>query len=105
MFRKEEEICNGEFRYLPIWRVRTTKEKRLLLAKKEEARTYYVSAETGDLVSSEKREIVFHRLVSSKSQKLKNLDEDKRFTFALKMPGSGQHATDKAEQRKSVPLC
>jgi hypothetical protein len=67
--------------------VRGTKETRLLLVKKKEARTYYVSGETGDLVSLEKREIMFHKLLSGTSQKLKNLDEDKRFTFVPKMPG------------------
>jgi hypothetical protein len=87
MFRKEEEIYDAEFRYLPMWSVRTTKEKRSLLARKEEARAYYVSAETGDLVSLEKGEIVFHRLLSGRSQKFRNLEEDKRFTFASKMPG------------------
>lgn len=86
MFRKEEEIYDAEFRYLPIWRVKTTKEKRSLLTKKEETRTYYVSGETGDLVSLEKEKIVFHRLLSSRYQKLKNLDEDKRLTFTSKMP-------------------
>ena len=87
VFRKDEEVYDAEFRYLPIWRVRTTKEKRLLLVKKEEARTYYVSAENGEPISLEKREIVLHRLVSGKSQNLRNLDEDKRFTFLPKMPG------------------
>ena len=86
MFRKDEEVYDAEFRYLAIWRVRATKETRLFLVKKEEARTYYVSAETGNLMSVEKREIVFHRLVSGASQKLRNLDEDKRFAFVSKMP-------------------
>ena len=55
MFRKDEEVYDAEFRYVPIWRVRATKETRMFLVKKEEARTYYVSAETGELISLEKR--------------------------------------------------
>jgi hypothetical protein len=86
MFRKDEEVYDAEFRYVAIWRVRATKETRLFLVKKEEERTYYVSAETGNLMSMEKREIVFHRLLSGTSQKLTNLDEDKRFAFVSKMP-------------------
>jgi hypothetical protein len=86
VFRKDEEVYDAEFRYVPIWRVRATKETRLLLVKKEEARAYYVSAETGDLISLEKKQIVFHRLVSGTSQRLRNLDEDKRFAFVSKMP-------------------
>jgi hypothetical protein len=87
VFRKDEVVHDAEFRYLPVWRVKATKETRLLFVKKEEERTYYVSAETGDLISLEKREIVFHKLLSSTSQKLRNLDEDKRFRFVPKMPG------------------
>lgn len=87
VFRKDEEVYDAEFRYVPIWRVRATKETRLLLVKKKEARMYYVSAVTGDLISLEKRKIVFHRLPSGTSQKLRNLDEDKRFTFVSRIPG------------------
>ena len=86
VFRKDEQVYDATFHYVPLWRVRATKETRLLLVKKEEARTYYVSGETGDLVSLEKREIMFHKLLSGTSQKLRNLDEDKRFTFVSKMP-------------------
>jgi hypothetical protein len=86
VFRKDEIVYDAEFRYLPIWRVNTTRETRVLLVKKEEAHTYYVSAETGDLISLEKGEITFHRLLSGPSQKLRNLDEDKRFAFISKMP-------------------
>ncbi len=86
MFRKDEKVYDAEFRYLPIWRVKATKETRSLLFKKEEDLTYYVSADTGDLISLGKREIVFHRLVSGTSQRMRNLDEDKRFTFASRMP-------------------
>jgi hypothetical protein len=96
IFRKDEEVYDAEFHYVAIWRVRAIKETRSLLVKKEEAHTYYVSAETGDLVSMEKREIVFHKLVSSASQKLRNLDEDKRFAFVSRMPSE----VDKLPQMK-----
>jgi hypothetical protein len=86
VFRKDEEVYDAEFRYAPIWMVKATKETRVLLIKKEETRTYYISAETGDLISLEKKQIVFHRLLSGTSQKLRNLDEDKRFVFVSKMP-------------------
>ena len=96
MFRKDEEFYDAEFRYVAIWRVRAIRETRSLLVKKEEARIYYVSAETGDLLSMEKREIVFHKLASSASQKLRNLDEDKRFAFVRRMPSE----VDKVPQMK-----
>jgi hypothetical protein len=86
MFRKDEEVYDAEFRYLPIWRVNATRETRLLLVKKKEPRTYYVDAETGDLISLEKGRIVFHKFLSGSSQKLKNLDQDTHFTFISKMP-------------------
>jgi len=87
VFRKDEQVYDAEFRYVPLWRVRATKETRMLLVKKEEERTYYVSGETGDLVSLEKRKIMFHKLLSDTGQRLRNLDEDKRFTFVSKTPG------------------
>lgn len=86
VFHKDEEVYDAELRYLAIWRVRATKETRKFLAKKEETRTYYVSADNGSLISLEKREIVFHRLLSGTSQNLRNLDEDKRFTFVSRIP-------------------
>ena len=96
VLHKDEQVYDAEFRYVPLWRVRATKETRFLLVKKKEAGTYYVSGETGDLVSLEKRTIMFHKLLSGTSQKLRNLDEDKRFTFVLKMPSE----TDKLPQIK-----
>jgi hypothetical protein len=96
VFHKDEEVYDAEFRYLAIWRVRATRETRMFLAKKEETRTYYISAETGDLISLEKREIVLHRLISDASQNLRNLDEDKRFTFVSRIPSEA----DKLPQPK-----
>lgn len=96
MFRKDEEVYDAEFRYLAIWRVRATKETRVFLAKKEETRMYYLSAESGDLMSLENKEIIFHRLPTGTSQKLRDLDEDKRFTFVSKLPSE----VDKLPQPK-----
>jgi len=87
LLRKEEEIYDAEFWYIPIWRVTATREAtKMLLLKKEEIRTYYVSAQTGDMISLEKKEIVFHKLMTSTAEKLRNLDEDDRNTFEPKMP-------------------
>jgi hypothetical protein len=86
-YRKEEEIYDAEFSYIPIWRVTATREAtRLLLLKKEETHTYYVSAQTAAIISLEKKEIVFHKLMTSATEKLRNLDEDEHITFVPKMP-------------------
>lgn len=90
IFRKDESFYDAEFRYYPIWKVNATSTTRMLLVKKEEAHTYYVSAETGDLISLEKREIVFHKLISGTSQKLRSLDEDKRFAFTSRVPSQDE---------------
>jgi predicted RNA-binding protein YlxR (DUF448 family) len=87
LLRKDEEIYDAEFWYIPIWRVTATREAtKMLLLKKEETRTYYVSAQTGAIMSLEKKEIVFHKLMISTTEKLKNLDEDERITFVPKLP-------------------
>lgn len=86
MFHKDEEVHEAELRYLPIWRIEAVKTTHSIFSKKEEKRVYYMSAETGDLISLENKEIVYHRLVTNSSQKMRNLDEDKRFVFELKMP-------------------
>jgi uncharacterized membrane protein YkoI len=87
VLRKEEEIYDAEFYYIPIWRVSATrKATKMLLLKKDETRRYYVSAQTGAIVSLEKREIVFHKLMTDKAEKLRNLDEDDRITFVPKLP-------------------
>jgi len=84
---KEEEIYDAEFWYIPIWRVIATREAtKLLLLKREETHTYYVSAQTAAIISLEKKEIVFHKLMASATEKLRNLDEDKRVTFVPKLP-------------------
>jgi hypothetical protein len=87
LLRKEEEISDAEFYYIPIWRVTAThKATKMLLLKKEETRTYYVSAQTGAIISLEKREIVFHKLMTNTAEKIRNLDEDNRITFVPKLP-------------------
>ena len=84
---KEEEIYDAEFWYIPIWRVAATRETtKLLLLKKEETRTYYVSAQTAAVISLEKKEIVFHKLMTSATEKPRNLDEDDHITFVPKLP-------------------
>jgi hypothetical protein len=86
LLHKDEEIYDAEFWYIPIWKVRATRETRMLLRKKEETRTHYVSAQTGALISLERKEIIFHRMLTSPTQRLKNLDEDKGIAFVPKMP-------------------
>jgi hypothetical protein len=87
LLRKEEEIYDAEFSYIPIWRVTATRETtKMLLLKKEETRTYDVSAQTAAVVSLEKKEIVFHKLMTRATDRLKNLDEDERITFVPRLP-------------------
>ena len=85
-FSKDEEVVDALFSYLPLWKINAVRETRTFLIKKEEAHTYFASAETGALVSLERKEIVFHRLLSAASQKLRNIDEDTRFIFVPKLP-------------------
>jgi hypothetical protein len=87
LLRKDEEIYDAGFWYIPIWRVTATREAtKMLFLKKEETRTYYVSAQTGAIISLEKKEIVFHKLMTTTIERLENLDEDKRITFVPKLP-------------------
>jgi hypothetical protein len=87
LLHKEEEIYDAEFWYIPIWRIIATREAtKLLLLKKEETRTYYVSAQTAAIISLEKKEIAFHKLMASANEKLRNLDEDEHITFVPKLP-------------------
>lgn len=84
--RKEEEIYDAEFWYIPIWKITATREVRRFLSKKEETHTYYVNAQNAAPMSLEKKEIVFHKLLTSETEKLRNLDEDKHITFVSKLP-------------------
>ena len=87
LFGKKEEICEAEFSHIPIWRVSATWEaKKLFFFKKEESDTYYMSAQTGAIISLEKKEIIFHKLMTKRAEKLKDLDDDDDITFIPKLP-------------------
>jgi hypothetical protein len=87
LFGKKEEIYDAEFSHIPIWRVSATREVKRLFFKKQESDTYYFSAQTGALVSLEKKEMVFHKLVTKGLENLKDLDDDEDITFVQKLPG------------------
>ena len=85
---KKEEIYDAELSHIPIWRVSATREtKKLLFLKKKEIDTYYINARTNAIVSLEKREIVFHKLIRQDVEKLKDLDDDDEITFIPRLPG------------------
>jgi len=86
LFGKKEEIYDAEFSHIPIWRVSATREVKRLFFKKQESDTYYFSAQTGALVSLEKKEMVFHKLVTKGLENLKDLDDDEDITFVQKLP-------------------
>ena len=87
LFGKKEEIYDAEFSHIPIWRVSATREaKKLLFFKKKESDTYYMSAQTGAIISLEKKEIVFHKMMTKGVEKLKDLDDDEDITFIPKLP-------------------
>jgi len=87
-FGKKEEIYDAEFSYIPIWGVSATREaKKLLFFKKRESDTYYMSAQTGAIISLGKKKIVFHKLMTKSVEKLKDLDDDDDITFVPKLPG------------------
>jgi hypothetical protein len=86
-FGKKEEIYEAELSHIPIWRVSATRETRKFIFKKKKFDTYYMSAQTGAIISLEKREIVFHKLITRSVEKLKDLDDDDDITFIPKLPG------------------
>jgi hypothetical protein len=87
-FGKKEEIYDAEFSHIPIWRVSTTREtKKLFFFKKKKFDTYYMSAQTGAIISLEKKEMVFHKLMTKSVEKLKDFDDDEAITFVPKLPG------------------
>jgi len=87
LFGKKEEIYDAEFSHIPIWRVSATRETKRLFFKKKRFDTYYVSAHTGAIVSLEKKEMVFRKLMTKSVEKLKDLDDDDNITFVPKLPG------------------
>jgi len=86
LLRKDEEIYDAEFWYIPVWRIRATREAKMLLRRKEEKQTYYLNARTGAVMSLKKKEIDFYKLLTSASSKPRDLDEDERITFTPKLP-------------------
>jgi len=86
-FGKNEQIYEAKFSHLPIWKVSTSRQaKRLLFFNKEEFDTYYLSATTGALISLEKDEILFHKLVTKSAGKLKDFDDDYDIVFIPRLP-------------------
>ena len=85
-FGKKEEIYDAELSHIPIWRVSATRETKRLFFKKKKFDTYYLSAQTGAIISLGKREIVFHKLMTKSVEKLKDLDDDDDITFVPKLP-------------------
>lgn len=86
-FGKNEQIYDANFSHLPIWKVSTSRQtKRLLFFNKEEFDTYYLSATTGALISLEKDEVLFHKLVTKSAGKLKDLDDDYDIMFIQRLP-------------------
>jgi hypothetical protein len=86
-FGKNEQIYDANFSHLPIWKVSTSRQtKRLLFFNKEEFDTYYLSATTGALISLEKDEILFHKLVTRSAGKFKDLDDDYDIMFIPRLP-------------------
>jgi hypothetical protein len=86
-FSKKEQIYDAKFVHLPVWKVSAArKAKRLLFFTKEEVDTYYLSAETGALISLEKDEMLFNKLVTKSAEKLKDLDDDDDVVFIPRLP-------------------
>jgi len=83
---KKEEIYDAELVHIPIWRVSATRETKRLFFKKKRFDTYYLSAHTGAIVSLEKKEMVFRKLMTKSVENLKDLDDDDNITFVPKLP-------------------
>jgi len=83
---KKEEIYNAELSYIPIWKVSATHETKKLFFKRKENVTYYASAQTGDIVSLGRKTIVFHKLMTRDTERLKDLDDDENIIFIPKLP-------------------
>ena len=84
---KKEEFYDAKFTHIPIWKVSATrKTKRLLFFNKEEADTFYLSATTGAMISLEKGTMLFHRLITKSTSKMKDFDDDDDITFIPRLP-------------------
>jgi len=87
LFGKKEEIYEADLSHIPIWRVSATRETKRLFFKKKKFDTYYMSAQTGAIISLERKKIVFHKLMTKSVEKLKDLDDDDDIAFIPKLPG------------------
>jgi hypothetical protein len=87
LFGKTEEIYDAELSHIPIWRVSATRETKRFIFKKKKFDTYYMSAQTSAIISLERREIIFHKLMTKRVENLKDLDDDDDITFIPKLPG------------------
>lgn len=86
-FGKKEKIYDAELSHIPIWRVSTMRETtKLLFLRKRKFDTYYMSAQTGAIITLRKKEMVFHKLMTKDAEKLKDLDDDDDITFIPKLP-------------------
>jgi len=87
LFIKQEVFYDANFSHMPIWKVSATrKAKRLFFFRSEELETYYLSATTGAMISLEKCEMLFHKLMTKSAGKLKDLDDDYEITFIPRLP-------------------
>ena len=86
LFGKKEEIYGADLSHIPIWRVSATRETKRFIFKKKKSDTYYMSAQTGAIISLERKEIVFHKLMTKSVEKLKDLDDDDDIAFVPKLP-------------------
>lgn len=86
-FSKNEEFYDATFSHMPIWKVTATRQaKHLFFFRKEEVETFYLSATTGAMISIEKDEMIFHKLVMKSAAKLKDLDDDDNIIFIPRLP-------------------
>jgi hypothetical protein len=84
---KKEEFYDAKFSHMPVWKVSGTRQtKRLFFFRAEEVDTYYLSGTTGALISLEKDEMIFHRLVKKSASKLKDFDDDNDIVFIPRLP-------------------
>jgi hypothetical protein len=86
-FSKNEEIYDAEFQQIPVWRVLMAQETRRFLFKKNKFSAYYVSAQTGAVMSLDRKKIIFNKVLTKKADELKDLDNDENLTFIPKLPG------------------
>lgn len=84
---KTEEVYDATSAYIPIWKVSTTRErKKLFFFREEELNEYYLSAETGAIISLGRSEIFFHQLMMKDAEKIRSLDEDEDIVFVPRLP-------------------